>query len=84
MNRHRRDISIYASGAFWLAVLERAIKTAAQSALATIGTTALLQDLDWTIVAGATALATLASVLTSIASAEVGTPGPGLGPETIE
>ncbi|MDR1821143.1 MAG: holin [Oscillospiraceae bacterium] len=54
---------------------ERAIKTAAQAAIAAIGTTALLQSVDWRTVASVTALATIMSVLTSIASYKVGEPG---------
>ena len=53
---------------FWKASAERAIKTAAQVAIATIGTTALIHEVDWAVVGSATALATVLSVLTSIAS----------------
>ena len=53
---------------FWKAAAERALKTAAQSAIATIGTTALIHEVDWAVVGSATALATVLSVLTSIAS----------------
>ena len=45
----------------------RAIKTVAQSALATIGTTALFYQVDWRVVAGAALLAGILSLLTSIA-----------------
>lgn len=45
----------------------RAIKTVAQSALATIGTTALFDQVDWRIVASAAILAGILSLLTSIA-----------------
>lgn len=45
----------------------RALKTIAQSALATIGTTALLSEIDWLIVASAAILAGILSLLTSIA-----------------
>ena len=37
----------------------RAIKTVAQTAVATIGTTAVLADVDWMMVASASALAGL-------------------------
>ena len=53
---------------FWKASAERAIKTAAQVAIATIGTTALIHEVDWAVVGSATALATVLSVLTSVAS----------------
>lgn len=45
----------------------RAIKTVAQAAVATIGTSALLAQVDWIMVASASALAGLLSLLTSVA-----------------
>lgn len=45
----------------------RAIKTLAQTAVATIGTTAVLSEVDWVLVASASALAAILSMLTSIA-----------------
>lgn len=45
----------------------RAIKTVAQTAIATIGTAAALGGVDWLLVLSASALAGLLSVLTSIA-----------------
>ena len=44
----------------------RALKTLAQTAVATIGTTAMLSGVDWVMVASASALAALLSLLTSI------------------
>lgn len=56
----------------------RAVRTAAQSAVAAIGTTAVVQDIDWAIVGGTTAVAALLSVLTSLAGLpEAGTPEGG-------
>lgn len=50
------------------AALVRAIKTAAQSAVAAIGTTALtIGSVDWRIIGGTAALAAVLSVLTSLA-----------------
>ncbi|MDP4014066.1 MAG: holin [Candidatus Nanopelagicales bacterium] len=67
------------------AVIERAVKTAAQTAVATIGTAAVLrlQDVDWVDVGSISAVAAILSVLTSVASWEVGAPGPSLGVEEI-
>lgn len=45
----------------------RAVKTAAQTAAATIGTSAILSQVDWKVVVSASLLAGLLSVLTSIA-----------------
>lgn len=45
----------------------RAIKTIAQTAIATIGTSAIISEIDWAIVASASALAGILSLLTSLA-----------------
>lgn len=45
----------------------RAVKTLAQTAVATIGTTAVIAEVDWLMVASASALAALLSLLTSVA-----------------
>lgn len=45
----------------------RAIKTVAQSAVATISTTAMLTEVNWGVVAGTAALAGIISILTSLA-----------------
>lgn len=45
----------------------RSIKTIAQTAIATIGTSMVLHDVDWTLVVSASLLAGLLSILTSIA-----------------
>lgn len=53
---------------FIVAALIRAVRTLAQTAIATIGTTALLTEVDWKIVASASVLAAILSILTSIAT----------------
>ena len=53
---------------FWHAALIRAIRTAAQTAIATIGTSAMLSGINWSAVASTTAVATILSLLTSIAT----------------
>ena len=45
----------------------RAIKTIAQTAVATIGTTAVMADVDWVLVGSASLLAGILSLLTSVA-----------------
>lgn len=45
----------------------RALKTFAQTMIATIGTTAIIEDVNWKIVVSASALAALLSILTSVA-----------------
>lgn len=45
----------------------RALKTFAQTAVATIGTTALIAEVDWIMVVSASALAAVLSILTSVA-----------------
>lgn len=45
----------------------RAVKTVAQTAIATIGTSAVLSNVDWKIVISASVLAGLLSILTSVA-----------------
>lgn len=60
---------------FWEESAERAVKTAAQAALAffIIGETAF-HSLSWVEVAGAAAVGAIASLLTSLASSPFGPP----------
>ena len=52
---------------WWKAAGIRAIKTVPQTAVATIGTSAGISEVNWLIVASASALAGILSLLTSIA-----------------
>jgi len=52
---------------WWKAAAVRALKTVAQTAVAAIGTGAVLQDVDWIMVASASLLAGVLSLLTSLA-----------------
>ena len=45
----------------------RALKTVAQTAVATIGTTAVMNEVDWIMVGSASLLAGVLSLLTSLA-----------------
>lgn len=45
----------------------RAVKTVAQTAVATIGTSAVLGEVDWIVVGSAALLAGILSLLTSVA-----------------
>ena len=51
---------------WWKAAGVRAIKTVAQTAVATIGTAALIDEVNWILVVSAAALAGVMSLLTSI------------------
>lgn len=51
----------------WLIAMgKRAVKTMAQTALATVGTSALLSEVNWAAVASASVLAGFLSMLTSV------------------
>lgn len=51
---------------FWKAAGIRALRTFAQTAIATIGTASLLSEINWIMVLSASAVAALLSLLTSI------------------
>lgn len=52
---------------WWEAAAIRAIKTVAQTAVGTIGAAAVLSSVDWKMVASASILAGVLSLLTSLA-----------------
>ena len=52
----------------WIkAAAVRAVKTVAQTAVATIGTSAVMDEVNWIMVASAAGLAGVLSILTSVA-----------------
>lgn len=65
------------------AIAERAVKTFAQTFAAVIlaADVASIYEVDWQQAAGVAALSAVLSVLTSVASWNVGSTGPSLGPE---
>lgn len=63
MSRVKNDIT---SKEFWKAAGIRALKTFCQTAIASIGTTALIEEVNWLVVASASGLAAVLSILTSI------------------
>lgn len=52
---------------WWIAAGIRALKTICQTAVATIGTSAALEDINWIMVGSSSVLAGLLSLLTSLA-----------------
>ncbi|QGJ87573.1 holin [Gordonia phage Faith5x5] len=63
---------------------ERAVKTAAQSALGVFVADVTVVSVDWAATGAIVGTATLVSVLTSIASANFGTPGTASAVSTPE
>lgn len=64
------------SSEFWKACLVRAIKTMAETAIATIGSSALLSEVHWGVVISSTILAGILSILLSLGGLpEVGNSG---------
>lgn len=68
--------------AFWTAALERAIKTGGQSAILAIGADQFnVIAVNWAEIAGFAGGGVALSLLTSIASAQIGHTGPSLANE---
>lgn len=63
--------SVFKSGVdvfdWWRAAGTRAVKTMAQTAIAVIGTSAVMADVNWVAVGSATLLSGILSLLTSVA-----------------
>lgn len=70
---------------FWQAALLRAARTFCQVAVASIGTTTRMGEVDWVLVLSTSALSALLSILTSISTGlpEVGLP-PSKGAHELE
>lgn len=79
-------MSSITSKAFWQAASERAVKTVAQTVIATLGAGAIdVVHVDWATVGSVSIGAGILSVLTSIASSGVGSdPGPSIANETTK
>ena len=60
---------------FWADAVERAVKTAAQSAVGVFVADTTILSLDWAQAGGIVGTAALVSLLMSIASSNLGTPG---------
>ena len=60
---------------FWIDLLERAIKTFVQTAVASTALGKGLSDTDWLTILDVAGLATLLSVLMSLGSIRLGDPG---------
>ena len=68
MKRLRKDIEMNSYFTRWLkAAGVRALKTVAQTAVATIGTGSVISTVDWKLVVSASVVAEALSILTSIA-----------------
>lgn len=64
---------------FWLATLERVVSTIAQAAIATIGATAALHQVDWLMVASVSALAGILAVLKTLSTGAATGGSPSIG-----
>ena len=53
---------------FWKKAGIRALRTVAQTAIGTIGAATLIQDVNWVVVASASVLAGIVSILMSVAT----------------
>lgn len=59
---------------YWKDLAERVVATAAQAAVGAWGTTAVIGDVDWRIVAGTAAAAAALAVIKALAAAGKGDP----------
>ena len=67
LNRLLKEVKTEMTKKWWKAAGIRSVKTIAQTAIATIGASVLLSEVNWLAVASASALAGILSLLTSVA-----------------
>ncbi|MGQ4532778.1 holin [Dermabacteraceae bacterium P13115] len=73
------SICIYADKAYWVAVVERAVKRFSEALAALVGAGGMgLFDVNWGQAISVAGMAAVVSVLTSLASTDVGMPGTSL------
>lgn len=74
---------IYTSKTFWAGTAERAIKTAAQTTLASVAVGAGVTDVNWVALASIVGMATFLSVMSSIADPRRADTAIATGRETV-
>ena len=83
-NERGTQVSTLWTRDFWEATAERAVRTFAQSLLATLGVAGVgVVDADWGQALSVGAMAAVLSVLTSVAASRVDPVGPSLSVETL-
>lgn len=69
---------------FWIAAAERSLKTFAQALVGVFVAGVTVLSVDWRAAIAVAATAAAVSLLTSVASAPFGNPGPSLADESID
>lgn len=77
-------MSVFLTPRFWVAAVERAVKTWAQTVAALlVGDGVNIVTVDWAQILAVAGTAALVSLLTSVASSGIGPHGPSLADESI-